>query len=92
MIASVGLVFSAKPFQAAASTPRGNRRRMQVSCTAMPEQQGRRGLLAGLAVLPLLAATSPAEAKMIEKIMPAKSISAFQRRDIYAEFQVNKNN
>lgn len=91
MHASAARMSAIKPFQAASIAPRGNRRSMQVSCAAMPEQPGRRGMLAGLAgslaVLPLIN-TAPAEAKLVDKVIPAKSLSAFQRKDVIAAFQV----
>ena len=91
MQAFAARVSAVKPFQAASTASRSNRRAMKVACSAMPENQGRRAMLASLAgslaVLPLINA-APAEAKLIEKVVPANNLSSFQRKDLLADFQV----
>jgi L-ascorbate peroxidase len=86
------LLSAARPLASTASAPRADRRRTAIVCAAAPEPPSRRGALAGLAgtlaALPLLAATTPsAEAKMIDQVIPAKTLSSFQRKDLLADFQ-----
>ena len=90
---ATALLSAARPLAAStASAPRADRRRLAVQCSAVaPEPTSRRGALAGLAstlaALPLLATAPPAEAKLVDKVLPAKSLSSFQRKDLIAEFQ-----
>lgn len=78
-------------FQSSLTAPRPSSRRFQVSCAAAgAPAPDRRAVLAGVAgavlAAPLLAAP-PAEAKMVDRVFKADSLSAFQKADVVKDFQ-----
>jgi len=81
-------------FKASAKPARALQRRVQVCCSADPSDHlSRRGLIgaltASVAAAPMLLSASPAEAKMVDKVISAKYLSAFQRADLINAFQVS---
>jgi len=78
-------------FQANTKFTRAQRTGVHVSCSVRSETVDRRALLAGIAgsvvAAPLLA-PGVANAKLVDKVVPVKSLSSFQRADILAYYEV----
>jgi L-ascorbate peroxidase len=92
MHSSASLLTPNTAFQVAIKAPKTSRRSIHVRCAAPHESQerpSRRALLVGassIAALPLLTAP-PADAKLVERVIPAKNLSASQKKDLLNDLQ-----